>query len=116
MHQRIAEYYPRIDRGDLDVLDELFAEDASYDRAGQRLSGLSEIVGFYDRDRKISGRHVVDQVWPCDGVTLVEGHFEGQGEDGSPRRVGFVDVWRHRDGKVVSRASYLSMGQDYVTR
>ena len=47
---------------------------------------------------------------------VVEGAFHGVGEDGSARSVAFADLWRFKDGRATSRASYLAMGQDYVTR
>ena len=115
MLDTILSYYRRIDAGDLAVLAEVFDIDASYNRAGQQLRGLESIEKFYTENRKIRGRHRIDDSLESGDLIVVEGRFEGRGADGSPREVAFADFWRHESGRVVSRSSYLASGSDYVT-
>lgn len=111
----IAEYYPRIDAGDVDWVLALFADNAVYDRADQRIEGLERLNRFYTSQRKITGAHTIDNIFDCGDHIIVIGQFDGTGERGDPRSVRFSDVWQFDAGdKVVHRQTFLALGQDYV--
>lgn len=78
-------------------------------------SGKQAIAEFYTADRKIQGRHSLENVVADDNTVIANGVFEGIGADGSPKRIGFADIWQFdRHGLVSSRKTYLATGSDYV--
>jgi ketosteroid isomerase-like protein len=117
--EKVADYYPAIDRVDHDAVLSLFAPDAVYKRADVEYRNLTEIRAFFCEKRQIRGRHTIDRIWADrDGTTVfVTGAFDGQGGAGDPRSVQFADVWQFNDvGLVRERQTYLAMGHAYVER
>ena len=114
MKRLIAEYYPRVDAGDLDWVIGLFSDDAVYVRADAEYAGKPAIEAFYRGDRKIGGRHTIQGLFESGDTVAVQGVFCGVGADGSPRDIRFSDFWHFRQVKVVARDTYLALGSDYV--
>lgn len=115
----VASYYPAIDHSDIEHIVGLFAEDASYDRAGIEYRPLSKIRKFFAEDRQISGVHILSGLWSDEAsrTVFVTGRFEGQGANGDPRSFGFADVWQFDEANLVSkRQSFLALGHDHATR
>lgn len=113
----VRDYYPRIDRMDVEGILRLFAPTAVYERAGARYEGLPSIAAFYREDRRISGTHSIEHLMADEArrVVLVMGRFEGKGADGSSKAVDFVDLWQFDETKSVSlRRTYLALGHAYV--
>ncbi|MEM1141972.1 MAG: nuclear transport factor 2 family protein [Pseudomonadota bacterium] len=111
----VAEYYQRIDRGDVDWVLSLFAPEAVYDRAETSYRGLAQITEFYQHQRGITGVHEIDTVATHDLTTIAQGVFDGRGRDGSARKVGFADSWRFTlGGLVLHRKTFLAIGSQYV--
>lgn len=119
IRDRIAAYYPAIDKLDTDQVLALFAEDASYRRADTEYRTIEEIRNFFCDGRKIRGRHDIESLWSDEerGIVFVTGRFEGVGEHGDPRAVDFADIWHfNSDGLVGRRCTYLALGHAYVER
>lgn len=115
----VADYYPRIDRVDIEWVLSLFAEDAVYERADITYDGLPAIRKFFSVDRRIRGVHVIDGLWSDEatGTVFVTGRFEGKGAEGDARMVKFADIWHFDDqGLVRKRQTYLGLGHAYVAR
>lgn len=116
---RIANYYPAIDRVDTEAVLSLFAADAIYKRADREYRSLPEIREFFCEKRQIRGRHIIDQIWAdtAERKVVVTGTFEGKGAAGDPRTVEFADVWQFNDAGLVSkRQTFLALGHAYVER
>lgn len=115
----VTSYYTAIDRADIEHIIGLFAEDATYDRAGIEYQPLSAIRKFFSEDRQISGIHKINAVW-CDDASrtvFVTGRFEGHGADGDPRSFGFADVWEFNAANLVAkRQSFLALGHAHAQR
>ena len=113
----IREYYRRIDAHDTAWVVDLFAEDATYDRADATYRGRAAIAHFFQVERQIRGSHTLDDLL-CDarlGLVAVTGAFEGAGKAGDARNVGFADVWRfNADQRVIRRQTFLALGSQYV--
>jgi len=114
MKNLVSEYYPRVDRGDLDWVLAMFANDAVYTRADSCYEGKNEISEFYCADRKINGRHTINTIMESGNTVAVQGVFKGQGADGSPKNVRFSDFWQFDRNLVSSRNTYLALGSNYV--
>ena len=115
----IREYYARIDQVDLDWVAKLFAPKAIYRRADSCYRGRDEIVDFFRNGRKIRGRHLVQDVLvDADRrIAVATGRFEGWGEAGDARAIGFADIWEFdATDYVTSRSTYLALGHAYVER
>lgn len=115
----IKAYYPKIDSSDIDWVVSLFADDAVYERADAKYVNKEEIKDFFAKERKIRGRHVIEDLWPDEEARRVVaiGRFEGVGAEGDPRSVGFADVWEFNDQqKVTRRRTFLALGNNYVRR
>lgn len=119
IRDRIAAYYPAIDRLDTEQVLALFAKDASYRRADMEYRTIEEIRQFFCTDRRIRGQHAIDTLWSDEdrGIVFVTGRFDGVGEAGDQRAVDFADVWHFNpDGLVGRRCTYLALGHAYVQR
>ncbi len=113
--QKVRDYYPKIDEGNVDWILALFAEGAHYLRADAGYLGKKEIAQFYEKDRKIKGKHSLESVFSTEDKVAVNGVFEGVGGDGSPKKISFADFWSFNEfGLVISRKTYLAIGSDYV--
>ncbi|WP_430446759.1 nuclear transport factor 2 family protein [Sphingorhabdus contaminans] len=113
----IADYYNRIDNHDLDAIIRLFAQDAVYRRADRQYAGKSRISRFFREERLIRGIHTVEAMWQVPGRVIVIGHFDGVGEHGDPRSLGFVDIWAFdASNAVTERRTYLATGHWLVER
>jgi hypothetical protein len=115
----IEEYYRRIDAVDIDWVIDLFRDDARYQRADAVYEGKGAIDDFFRSKRKIRGQHIIDGVSLDSGkrTVIASGRFEGVGEAGDGRSVGFADFWRFDDGgKVMQRTTYLAVGHQIVER
>lgn len=116
---KIGSYYALIDNLEIPRVTALFARDAVYKRAERTMNGLGEIESFFQNERLIRGKHILDSLWSDDsrGVVFVTGLFDGHGAEGDSRQVEFADVWRFNDeGLVSSRRTFLSLGQAYVLK
>ena len=113
--EKVKAYYPKVDAGDLDWVIGLFSDDGEYQRADALYCGKKAIADFYHGDRKIQGNHKIENIVVEDSAVVANGVFEGVGSDGSPKKIGFADVWIFDDsGLVASRKTYLAMGSEYV--
>lgn len=113
----VRDYYPHIDRLDVDWVLALFEDDAVYERADAVYTGRREIDRFFRQERRIRGIHHVDDVIAsADGDTVIAfGRFAGTGAAGDARDVGFADVWQFTPaGRVRHRRTLLALGNDYV--
>ena len=113
--EKVKQYYPKVDSGDIDWIIDLFDDNGVYVRADVSYSGKNEIKDFYENDRKITGKHTVEKIFTENNSIAVNGVFEGVGADGAAKKVGFADFWTFKDnGKVGMRRTYLAIGSDYV--
>jgi hypothetical protein len=115
----VGEYYEHIDAEDTDWVIGIFAVDAVYHRADVTYAGLLAIANFFRNERKIRGRHTLENMWldATLGGVVVTGQFDGLGISGDPRTVGFADVWYFNDATLVTRRqTYLALGHRYVER
>ena len=115
----VSDYYPHIDAVDVDWVIALFADDAVYFRADAVYCGRPAIARFFREERKIRGRHTIEQMWVDQASTsvIVVGEFEGHGACGDSRCVGFADQWRFNEsGLVTQRRTFLALGHKYVER
>lgn len=115
----IADYYPAIDAQRIDWVLALFAPDAVYDRADARYDGKAAITDFFSNRRRIRGTHHIETLWATeqDDAVFVTGRFEGVGEEGDARSIGFADVWTFgTPGQVIRRQTFLATGHGYVER
>ncbi|MGY8985831.1 MAG: nuclear transport factor 2 family protein [Sphingomonadales bacterium] len=113
--QKVREYYSRIDGGDLAWVIALFDKECEYYRADTSYIGLAAIQEFYEKGRKIKGKHSLESVFSDGTKVAVNGVFEGFGGDGSPRKISFADFWIFNGlGRVIQRKTYLAIGSDYV--
>lgn len=113
----IQNYYALSDAQDIDALLSLFAEDAVYDRAGARYVGLGAISAFFREERKIHGKHTIETIYSLGSHVIALGIFEGVGEAGDPRRVGFADFWEFDEiDRVRRRRTFLATGHEIVRR
>ena len=111
----VRAYYPKVDAGDVEWVINLFAETGVYERADAVYDGKAAIADFYRGDRKIRGRHSLENIVADGDTIIVNGVFEGFGADDSPKKIAFADAWKFDDaGKVASRKTYLAIGADYV--
>lgn len=88
--------------------------DAVYARADSRSVGKDEIADFYHLNRKINGKHTIDNILEKGISVVVQGIFKGQGADGSLKNMRFSDFWRFDKTLVSTRDTYLALGSDYV--
>lgn len=117
--QCIADYYLAIDQQRIDWVLSLFAPDAVYERADARYDGRAAITDFFSNRRRIRGTHHIETLWATeqDDAVFVTGRFEGVGEEGDARSIGFADVWTFgTSGQVVRRQTFLATGHGYVER
>ncbi len=113
----IADYYPHIDRMDVDWVLALFSPDAVYERADATYTGIAAISRFFREERRIRGEHVIERMWTDADSVVAVGEFRGTGAAGDARRVRFADVWRFGgDGRVTRRQTFLALGHGYVER
>jgi ketosteroid isomerase-like protein len=115
----VADYYPAIDRSDVEHILRLFAEDAVYERAGVEYRHLPSIRKFFSEDRNIRGKHVINGLWSDEAsrTVFVTGRFEGQGAAGDARSFGFADVWHFNVASMVTkRESFLALGHAHAAR
>jgi ketosteroid isomerase-like protein len=110
----ILEYYQKVDDKDVEWVIDLFADDASYQRADCIFPNKQSIADFYRNDRKIQGKHTVQGIIAEGDCVAAYGEFNGVGAEGQPKHVEFCDVWLFKGSKVVHRRSYLAMGSEYV--
>lgn len=112
----VRDYYKNIDRNDLESVLAIFAEDASYNRAGLLYEGKDQLRELFSTERKIRGVHRLDSVVRGrDGTIVAVGSFEGVGAQGDRREVRFADVWRFgREPLVSHRDTFLARGGEYV--
>ena len=111
----IREYYRRVDKGDLDWVLDLFADNSEYTRADACYASKAEIEAFYRRQRKIAGVHTLEHLYQSGETVIVDGCFDGKGADGSEKHVGFADFWQFDpDGRVANRRTYLALGSQVV--
>jgi ketosteroid isomerase-like protein len=113
----VRDYYPRIDRMDVEGILQLFAPTAVYDRAGALYVGLPSIATFYREARRIRGTHSIEHLVEDEArrAVMVMGRFEGKGADGSSKAIDFADLWQFDESKSVClRRTYLALGHTYV--
>jgi ketosteroid isomerase-like protein len=92
----IRSYYELVDKGDIDGLLALFAENAIYHRPGYSpIIGRNGLARFYRSQRVIDcGRHVViNLLIDNDGGVAVEGTFAGRLRDGNEVNLRFADFF-----------------------
>jgi ketosteroid isomerase-like protein len=113
--ETVKAYYPKVDAGDVEGVIGMFADDGEYQRVDAAYNGKQAIADFYRGDRKIQGTHSLKNVVAEANTVIANAVFEGVGADGSPKKIGFADVWQFdTDGLVNSRKTYLAVGSDYV--
>lgn len=113
--QKVKDYYPKIDKGDVDWVLALFDEAGEYQRADAIYKGMGELTEFYKQGRKIKGKHSLENIFSNENKVAVNGVFEGVGGDGSPKKISFADFWTFNEkGLVALRKTYLAIGSDYV--
>lgn len=114
---RIRAYYAQIDRNDVATVLTLFGPDAVYERADRSYCGKERIGRFFREERRIRGRHSIENIWQMDETVVVVGLFDGVGEAGDARRVGFTDIWSFGASDLVSRRrTFLATGHAIVER
>jgi hypothetical protein len=108
-------YYRLVDEQRIDEMLDLFSETATYSRCESVYRGIDEIANFYRNERKIRGRHEIENVWIISRTGIVEGIFTGKGADDQPKQVRFADFFTFDDeGKIQNRNTYLMLGGSYV--
>ena len=113
----IEKYYQQIDANDLDSVLMLFAADACYERADVVFADKAAIELFFREQRLIRGVHKIEQILSLGRRVLAMGRFEGVGEKGDQRSVGFVDIWDFDDTDLVKkRRTFLAAGHSVVQR
>ena len=113
----IEKYYQQIDANDLDSVLMLFAADACYERADAVFADKAAIEIFFREQRLIRGIHKIEQILSLGRRVLAMGRFEGVGEKGDQRSVGFVDIWDFDDTDLVKkRRTFLATGHSVVQR
>jgi hypothetical protein len=72
---------------------------------------------FFREQRLIRGIHKIEQILSLGRRVLAMGRFEGVGEKGDQRSVGFVDIWDFDDTDLVKkRRTFLATGHLVVQR
>lgn len=112
----ISNYYARIDANDIGAAMEYFRDDAVYERADRVYDSKPRIKNFFT-ERLIRGAHAIEELWEVPGGVVAVGVFEGIGEKGDSRHVGFTDIWTF-DGadRVMRRPTFLATGDAIVER
>jgi ketosteroid isomerase-like protein len=110
----VVQYYQKVDNNDIDWVIDLFADEASYQRADSIYPNKQAIADFYRNDRKIQGKHTVLGLVSEGDFVVAYGEFNGIGAQGEPKHVEFCDVWSFKGSKVFHRRSYLALGSNYV--
>lgn len=113
----IQQYYRLIDDQKVEAVLDLFDETAVYQRADAVYEGKPAIACFFRNDRKIRGRHDLEQIYSLGHTVVAQGRFEGRGEAGDARSIGFADFWTfNANGLAVHRRTYLATGYEVVQR
>jgi ketosteroid isomerase-like protein len=111
----IKAYYGWIDAQEIDRVLELFRDDALYKRAGSTMDGADALQKFFVSERKIRGRHAIENMWAVGNTVISKGRFFGVGAMGDARDVEFMDVWTFDDtGLVEKRETFLAHGYEIV--
>ncbi|MEM7687581.1 MAG: nuclear transport factor 2 family protein [Pseudomonadota bacterium] len=109
--RKVNAYYESIDAGKTEDVISMFSASAVYDRADKSYVGRNRIAQFYRNERKISGRHLVKNIWPIPSGIIAVGVFQGKSADGDAREIGFADFWLFDElGLVEKRQTYLATG------
>ncbi|MFI5616752.1 nuclear transport factor 2 family protein [Streptomyces sp. NPDC051567] len=105
----VARLFQVIDSRRWDLLGEVFAPDAVYERPGYpALEGLDRIRHFYEHERVItSGAHEVGHVTSGPGAVACWGRFRGADRAGTPLDEGFADTYLVHDGRIGHRKTFF---------
>ena len=107
---RVRAYYELVDRGEVDGLVSLFADDAVYCRPGYPpLRGRADLERFYREDRVIeSGAHTLDSLVSSPPRVAVSGEFSGMLRSGEQVDLRFADFFTFAaDGHFARRDTFF---------
>jgi ketosteroid isomerase-like protein len=93
--ENVRTYYELVDRGRIDELLNLFAEDSVYERPGYPpMRGRQALEDFYRKTRIIEdGRHMLTSVTQEGDSIAVTGRFEGELKNNSQVSLEFADFF-----------------------
>lgn len=106
IRQSLQAYYDAIDRGDLDTILNLFADNSTYTRGEQpEIVGKDQLRKFYEEDRIIQeGNHAIQEITVSGLQGNVIGTFTGTLKNGARiEDLVFQDRFTFQRGKIVNR-------------
>lgn len=109
----VMNYYTFVDSGDFESLYSLFSSDIFYKRCEQEISGIEQLKEFYEQERKINGRHTINDIIVNKKSVVVRGVFSGVNNNNESIKLEFADFFDFDDtDKIHKRFTYLANGYE----
>jgi ketosteroid isomerase-like protein len=104
----LVELFEAVDANDWSALERIFAPAVIYERPGYGpFLGRERVIHFYQCERVIQGKHVIEAIVASDNRAACWGRFIGRKQDGTEVDERFADVYTFEQGKIIMRRTHF---------
>lgn len=109
----VMSYYKFVDIKDFESLYSLFSDDVVYKRCEQEIRGIEDFRNFYENERKINGKHTINDIIVNKKSVVTRGVFTGINSNNESIELEFADFFEFDiSGKINKRFTYLANGYE----
>ena len=109
----VMSYYKFVDTGDFESLYSLFSDDIVYKRCEQEICGIEDFMNFYENERKINGKHTINNIIVNKKYVVTRGVFTGINSNNESIELEFADFFEFDIScKINKRFTYLANGYE----
>lgn len=110
----IRKYYHLVDARKFEEMLNLFSNKAIYNRAGKTIRGMNQLKKFYNTDRKLKGKHTLNNLITKGNKTIVTGTFKGTNGKKQRINVDFADLFEIKRNLITKRQTYISSNSKLI--
>jgi ketosteroid isomerase-like protein len=104
----VRKYYRLVDTKKFEPMLELFSSNTVYNRCGYVIKGMKNLRKFYETERKLKGKHVIDNLTSKGSLVISTGTFKGINKRKQKINIDFADLFEIKRGIIVRRHTYIS--------
>ena len=110
----IRKYYRLVDAGKFEEMLTLFENRAVYNRAGKTIRGMAQLKKFYNIERKLKGKHTLNNLTTKGNRTIATGTFRGTNGKNQRIKVDFADLFEIKRNLITKRHTYISNNSQLI--